>query len=81
MAEANRKAAQLTTEEKSTGLSLSVDNKECPGAVAQEGRKQGMWDSVVMGKEQALQPGALPTGHSGTMLKGRSRHPHPAGSH
>lgn len=45
----------------------------------QEGRNTGQ--CVAMGKQEALQPGALPTGHPGTMLKGRSRHHHPAGSH
>lgn len=73
MAEANRKAAQLTAEEKSTGLSLSADHKESPAAVGQEGRKyRDVGQCMVMGKQQALQPGALPTGHPGTMLKGRA---------
>lgn len=63
VAEAKRKAAQLTAKEKSTGLSLSANQKECPGAMVQ-GREYGdVGQCTVMGKQQALQPGALPTGH------------------
>lgn len=73
MAEASRKAAQLTAKEKSTGLSLSADHKESPGAVGQAGRKyRDVGQCMVVGKQQALQPGALPTAHPGTRLKGRS---------
>lgn len=69
MAETNRKGARLTAEEKSSGLSSSADHKECPGAVGQESRKYGdVGQCTVMGKQQALQPGALPTGHPGAML-------------
>lgn len=50
--------------------------------MGQEGRKyRDVGHCMVMGKQQALQAGVLPAGHPGTMLKGRLRHPHPAGSY